>query len=204
MSPPCYASMLRSPTCPCVRSSQVFPAAKLYTPDNLRVDNNASATASLRDIVLPGGSGAWPTVGALRGKVLFFADPDYTAELESVCAGPATDPSPLSCLARSRSCSSRTLTTPPSSRACAQTLNPKTPSPATDPCPLSCRARSTCHCASKETCKRVWECGVSMWCVKFTSAICMRAASPWYHEDSSSLALHAEVSIWCTIDTGCV
>ena len=93
MPPPHRASMLRPPTCRCA-PSQVFPAAKLYTPDNLRADNNATATASLRDIVLPGGSGAWPTVGALRGKVLFFADPDYTAELESVCASPATDPSP--------------------------------------------------------------------------------------------------------------
>lgn len=63
---------------------QVFPASKLYTPDNLRADNKANATANLRDIVLAGGLGSWPTIGALRGKVLFFADPDYSAELESV------------------------------------------------------------------------------------------------------------------------
>jgi len=65
---------------------QVFSASKIYTPDNLRADNKANATAPLRDIVLPGGAlnGAWPTISALRGKTLFFADPDYTSELESV------------------------------------------------------------------------------------------------------------------------
>ena len=50
---------------------QIFPASKLYTPDNLRADNKASASANLRDIVLPGSAlgGSWPTISALRGKV---------------------------------------------------------------------------------------------------------------------------------------
>lgn len=69
----------------CIHAQQ-FRASQIYTPDNLRADNNASATANLRDIVFPGGAlkGSWPTIGRLRGKVLFFADPDYTAELDSV------------------------------------------------------------------------------------------------------------------------
>lgn len=65
--------------------SQVFSLSQIYTPDNLRTDNKANATANLRDIVLPGAAlnGSWPTIGALRGKILFFADPDYTSELEA-------------------------------------------------------------------------------------------------------------------------
>lgn len=66
----------------------MFAPAQLYTPDNLRADNKANATANLRDIVLAGAAlnGSWPTIGALRGKVLFFADPDYTGELDGLCA----------------------------------------------------------------------------------------------------------------------
>ena len=74
---------LRQPYAICL---QVFWQSEIYTPDNLRTDNNASATANLRDIVFPGAAlnGAWPTIGRLRGKILFFADPDYTAELNTV------------------------------------------------------------------------------------------------------------------------
>ncbi len=69
----------------------MFSLAQIYTPDNLRVDNGANASVALRDIVLPGGAanGSWPTIARLRGKILFFADPDYNTELESVCAARA-------------------------------------------------------------------------------------------------------------------
>lgn len=56
---------------------QVFDRSQLYTPDDLRAANNASADAGLRDIVFPGGSGSWPTIGDLRNMVIFMADPDY-------------------------------------------------------------------------------------------------------------------------------
>lgn len=56
---------------------QVFDRSQLYTPDDLRADNNASADAALRDIVFPGGLGSWPTIGDLRDRIIFMADPDY-------------------------------------------------------------------------------------------------------------------------------
>lgn len=51
----------------------------MYTPDDLRADNNASSDAALRDIVFPNGAlnGSWPTIGRLRNKILIMADPDY-------------------------------------------------------------------------------------------------------------------------------
>lgn len=62
---------------------QVFKRSQLYTPDDLRADNNASSYAALRDIVFPGGAlnGSWPTIGRLRNKIVFMADPDYLAEV---------------------------------------------------------------------------------------------------------------------------
>jgi hypothetical protein len=50
--------------------AQIFPASKIYTPDNLRADNKANATANLRNIVLPSSTlgGSWPSISALRGK----------------------------------------------------------------------------------------------------------------------------------------
>ena len=56
---------------------QVFGKSQLYTPDDLRAANNASADATLRDIVFPGGLGSWPTIGDLRDMIIFMADPDY-------------------------------------------------------------------------------------------------------------------------------
>ena len=65
---------------------QIFTTDQYLTPDNLRAMNNASGAANLRDIVLPGGelNGSWPTVGDLRGKVIFVADPDYLDALEAL------------------------------------------------------------------------------------------------------------------------
>eukprot|EP00891_Asterochloris_glomerata_P004302 jgi/Astpho2/4302/Aster-x1214 len=57
----------------------VFNRSQMYTPDDLRADNNASSVAALRDIVFPNGAlnGSWPTIGRLRNKILIMADPDY-------------------------------------------------------------------------------------------------------------------------------
>lgn len=90
---------MRPPTLATWPAGQVFNSSVLYTPGNLRADNKANSSANLRDIVFPGAAlnGSWPTIGALRGKVLFFADPDYTSELLSVCApreAPPALPSP--------------------------------------------------------------------------------------------------------------
>lgn len=65
---------------------QIFTTDQYFTPDNLRAMNNASGAANLRDIVLPGGvlNGSWPTVGDLRGKIIFVADPDYLDTLEAL------------------------------------------------------------------------------------------------------------------------
>lgn len=60
-----------------VQYVQVFDRSQLYTPDDLRAANNASADAGLRDVVFPGGSGSWPTIGDLRDMIIFIADPDY-------------------------------------------------------------------------------------------------------------------------------
>jgi hypothetical protein len=65
---------------------QVFNRNQLYAPDDLRADNKASSDAALRDIVFPGGSlnGSWPTIGRLRNKIIFIADPDYLTEVTAL------------------------------------------------------------------------------------------------------------------------
>lgn len=64
----------------------MFSRDQIYTPQDLRVDNHVAPSTNLRDIVLPGGAanGSWPTIGRLRNKILFMADPDYYTELSAL------------------------------------------------------------------------------------------------------------------------